>query len=96
MTTKTERYFHINNGGVSFVVEDTPKGPQVTVSAHHFVHNTARTSIRVPKEALKELADLFTEAYAKEYSPDDSWAVELPRRSATASASDASPIPSAQ
>lgn len=78
MTTKTERYFHINNGGVSFVVEDSERGPQISVRARHFDQQTACTTISVPKAALAEMAQFFKEAAEKEYTPSSGYECAMP------------------
>jgi hypothetical protein len=70
VTTKASLYFHINNGGVTFSVDDNGQGPELVVAASHFGHDTARTAIRIPKAELRHLAEMYALADMQTYSTD--------------------------
>ncbi|QSQ14054.1 hypothetical protein [Myxococcus landrumensis] len=79
MTILASRYFHINNGGVTYSVEDNGNGPEMVVKAGHFSHPVACTRITVHRAALLEMAKMYEEAAAKECSADSvHGATEMP------------------
>jgi hypothetical protein len=63
-------YFHINNGGVTFDVEDNGNGPEIVVSATHFGHETARTKVAVTQRGLVELAAFFSRQAVRKFSDE--------------------------
>ena len=60
-TVATE-YFHINNGGVEFSVEDTDFGPTIVVKSTHMGANTNTQRISVDRDGLEAVAEVFEKA----------------------------------
>lgn len=82
MKTISEKYLHINNGGVNFLITDEGLGPTLNISATHFGHLTNAMKIHVTRDVLQGLAEIFAKAaeydgYSKEYV----CAIELPGES---------------
>jgi len=57
-----EVYFHINNGGISFKVDNRETGAVLAISAKHFGVQTAQMEIPVVSEDLDALGRFFKRA----------------------------------
>jgi hypothetical protein len=61
-------YFHINNGGTTFSVQDEGFGPTIVVNQSHFGAADTTMKLHTTKESLKTLGEMFIKAAEKEYS----------------------------
>lgn len=64
---KNGLYLHINNGGIKIEVSDDV-GPTINISASHFGHQTNEMRIHVEKETLREIGQMFRDAYDNDFS----------------------------
>ena len=63
MPTKNNVSLHICNGGVTFSVEDTEFGPQITIESSNFGNNMITQNILTDRHSLLDLANMFLKAH---------------------------------
>ena len=68
--TGAEVYLHISNGGVTFGVKQGLHGPELSIKASSFGHQTNAMKLFVSKRNLEALAKMFAETAKWDYRPE--------------------------
>jgi hypothetical protein len=70
-------YFHINNGGITFKVDNREDGALLVVSASHFGIKTNQMEIPIDPGALRALSTFFKRASQKPLIAHDDPPIEV-------------------
>lgn len=63
-------YLHVNNGGISFYVQDRGFGPSLIIKQGHFGAINTEMEILTNKESLKLLGEMLMEASERDFSDE--------------------------